>query len=150
MTITIQEALPIMKFKPLTTQEVLDHPKKEYNEQVWVDKINTMSAKYSDIQFYERVESPNEYHELFAVYTIDEGIRLINEVSYGGSLVSSGFSKIDIVDGNVTCESPFLEGGRVANNPKGREWMSTMSQKFGYIFSNKLPLSKTRDKVIEF
>ena len=87
-------------------------------------------------------------YKIFAIYTIPEGIRLIGEVSYSGSIVDSGFAKVSYDSQAIYTERPF-EKGLVANNKEGRKWMAKMSSEFGYIFSNKLPLSKLEAKTID-
>jgi len=136
-----------MSVKQLTIDEVLNHSKSEYNPSEWVKVVNRYE-KYKDVVFLERFNSTNDYPELFAIYTIDEGIRFINEVSYGGSMVNSPFKGVIHDDEAIYTEKPFADG-YVANNKQGREWMAKMSTEFGYIFSNKLPLSKTEEITFE-
>jgi hypothetical protein len=147
MQITINKPLPIMEVKELTFDEVLNHSKSKYNPSEWVKAVNRYK-KQKNVVFLERFNSTNDYPELFAIYTIDEGIRLINEVSYGGSMVNSPFVRVIHEDEAICTEKPFADG-YVANNKQGREWMAKMSSEFGWIFSNKLPLSKSEEVTFE-
>lgn len=149
MSIKIEESLPLMNVKRMTKEEVLNHEKKEYNPETW-EKVVNRYDKFQDVVFLERTESPNAYPELFAIYTIPEGIRLIGEVSYSGSIVAGGFCRVILDEYHIYTEKPFPQrDGFVANNPQGREWMAKMSTEFRWIFSNKLPLSKTIEREIE-
>jgi hypothetical protein len=149
MKISIETPLPIMDVKVLTIEEVYNHPIKSYNPSEWnriVDRFN--NGRCTDVIFLERLNSPNQYHELFTIYTIPEGIRLINSLSYGASMTSAPFVRVHFDGDNISTEKPFQDG-YVANNKNGREWMAHMSSNFGYIFSNKLELSKTETKTFE-
>jgi hypothetical protein len=147
MKLTFTTPLPIMEVRELTFDEVLNHSKSDYNPSEWVRVVNRYK-KYNDVVFLERFNSINDYPELFAIYTIPEGIKLINEVSYSGSMVNSPFVRVQYYDNSIRTEKPFADG-YVANNPQGREWMAKMSTEFGWVFSNKLPLSKLEEQTIE-
>lgn len=136
-----------MEVKEISLEDVLMHPKREYNPSEWERVVNRFT-KYSDVVFLERFNSTNDYPELFAIYTISEGIRLVNAVSYSGSIVNSPFVRVQHYDDSIRTEKPFADG-YVANNPQGRKWMAHMSSQFGWIFSNKLPLSKLEEQTIE-
>ena len=136
-----------MNVRELTLQQMLEHPEREYNPEIWV-KVVDRYKKYKDVIFLEKVNSENEYHELFAIYTTNEGIRFINSVSYSGSIVDSGFSIVNYNGNTISVEKPF-EKGFIANNNDGRKLMAEWSSRFGYVFSNKLPLSKLEDKTYE-
>lgn len=136
-----------MNVKRITKSDVLNHEKKNYNPSLWTNIVNRYD-RYDDVVFLERIESPNAYPELFAIYTISEGIRLIGEVSYSGSIVSGGFCRVILDEEHIYTERAF-RGGLVANNKQGREWMAMMSSEYKWIFSNKLPLSKTIEREVE-
>jgi len=82
-----------MTVKELSLEEVLNHSKKEYNSYEWVRTVKGY-LKYGDVKFYERVNGPHSYDEIFVVYTLDEGLRLMNSVSYSSCLSNAGFVKV--------------------------------------------------------
>jgi hypothetical protein len=148
MQIKIKTPLPIMEVRVINKEDLLNHPVKEYNPSEWKRVVERYS-KYGDVVFLERINSTNSYSEIFAIYTINEGIRLFNTVSYGGCLSNSGFVKVyHYEDNTIRTEKPF-EQGLVANNKDGRKWMAKMSSEFGHIFSNNLPLSKIKEITVE-
>jgi hypothetical protein len=148
MQITIKTPLPIMEIKVISKEDLLNHPIREYNPSEW-KKVVERYSKYGDVVFLERINSTNSYSEIFAIYTINEGITLFNTVSYGGCLSNNGFVRVHHYEDNTIRTEKPLEQGLVANNKDGRKWMAIMSSKFGYIFSNNLPLSKMKEDIIE-
>jgi hypothetical protein len=88
-----------LKLKKLSIEETINHSYKEYNQTEWQKIVNRFAA-YGEIQFFERIESPNQYTEIFAVYVAD-GIRFFNSVAYSSCLSNGSFAITHIVeDGN--------------------------------------------------
>jgi hypothetical protein len=130
---------------------------------VWEQNVDRYS-KYGDVQFYkvERDETYG-YDRFYVVYTLPEGLRLLNDFGYGGSITSNGFTRVMIDDCIIDVtdlENPIftklpegvysiekmrffdMDGDgsecRIANTPEGRRWMAERSQLHGTIFTNKL------------
>jgi hypothetical protein len=151
-----------MKAILMTAEQVKADPKREYNQQVWENKIDSIST-YGDVQFYKvPKDDVKGYDSFYAVYTIPEGIRLFNEVGYSSSLTNTGFTRVTIDDMifDWSGEKPIIEKlpagefriekmgfydingdgseHRIANNPAGRKWMAEKSLEHGTIFTNIL------------
>jgi hypothetical protein len=147
----------------MSAEQMKNDPKSEYNPQEWYRSVDGYS-KYGDVQFYkvERDETYG-YDRFYVVYTLHEGLRLLNEFGYGGSLTSHGFTRVTIEDTIIDFSTPnepvltrLPEGvysiekmgfydingdgseQRISNNPQGRRWMADRSQLDGTIFTNKL------------
>lgn len=143
-TITINRPLAIMNVREITMEEAMNHPEKEYNEKVWKEIISRYAKQlqFGEVNFYERTDDCKTYDELYVEYSINEGIRFFNQISYASCLSSAGFLKVNIEGEEIITEYCFEEF-LIANNREGRSWMADMSKKFGYVFSNALPISKT-------
>ena len=64
-----------------------------------------MYFSYADCKFYMTAAGDGyQYDRFWAVYTIEEGITLLNTVSYSSCIHNGGFVKVQIdeVSGNVT------------------------------------------------
>ena len=152
-----------MKAIRMSAEQVKNDQRREYNPQVWEQNVDRYS-KYGDVQFYkvERDETYG-YDRFYVIYTLPEGLRLLNEFGYGGSITSHGFTRVTIEDtiwDFSTPNQPVLtrlpkgvysiekmgffdidgDGSehRIDNTPEARRWMAERSQLHGTIFTNKL------------
>jgi hypothetical protein len=148
-----------MKATKITAEQLKNDEAREYNPQVWERKVDSYS-KYNDVQFY-KVEKGNgyDYCRYFVVYTLPEGLRLLNTFSYSSSITNGGFQEAiiteasyEIVDGKLIT-TDFPEGeveikGRKFKDEDGKEcwintseearrWMTERSNKFGSIFTKE-------------
>lgn len=151
-----------MKAILMTAEQVKSDSYREYNPQVWEEKINRIST-YGDVQFYKVPKDEFKgYDSFYAVYTIPEGIRLFKAVGYSSSLTNAGFTRVTIEDTlfDWSGETPVIENlpegefriekmgfydvngdgseHRIANSPAGRKWMAEKSREHGTIFTNIL------------
>ena len=148
-----------MKATKITAEQLKNDEAREYNPQVWESKVDSYS-KYNDVQFY-KVEKGNgyDYCRYFVVYTLSEGLRLLNTFSYSSSITNGGFQEAiiteasyEIVDGKlITTEFPKGEveiKGRKFKDEYGKEcwlntseearrWMIERTNKFGSIFTKQ-------------
>lgn len=126
-----------MNLTPLTIDEMLNHPAKEYNPKIWKDNI-ALYAK-GEYQFY--VIPANEiysYDRFFVTYQIEAGIIFFSAFGYGLGLNNNGFIKVRIENNILTKEQIEVNGqkGTLKNDKAGRRWMATQSKNYGTIFSN--------------
>jgi hypothetical protein len=85
----------------MTAEQVKQDNAREYNPSTWEANVDRYS-KYKDVQFY-KVEKGNgyDYSRFFVVYTLDEGVRLMNTFSYSSSITNGGFYRALISDCEV-------------------------------------------------
>lgn len=130
-----------MKLKPLTKEEIINHPTREYNPLAWEDRINRMD-KFKDCQFYIAERDFYEYDRFYATYTIPEGLRLLNSISYSSSLTNNGFRKVHINSetGEVTV-TKFKDAtgkeGYAENDLPNRYKIAKECKEFGIIVSTE-------------
>lgn len=134
-------------FTELTEEEIRNNSARDYNPREWDNTISRY-AKYGDVKFYICPKGNGyEYDRFYATYTIEEGITLLNGVSYGACIHNGGFAKVIIdnlgiltsVKGAVyTREFKDTAGnvGRLANDKRSRALMAKMSKEQGTIFTN--------------
>ena len=124
-----------MKAIRITIEEAKANSRNEYNPYEWNKKID-MYNRLTDAEFYL-----NEANDLFVVYTIDDGIRFLNEISYVSSLTSNGFKLVEIRDGQIFANLYEDNNGKIGviENTKGnRKQMAFWSKNFGTIYTNVL------------
>ena len=129
-----------MQVKELSLEEVLNHSKKEYNSYEWVKTVKSY-LKYGDVKFYERVNGPHSYDEIFVVYTLQEGLRLFGGVNYSSCLSSGGFCKVYINDNRVFSslfEEVAKEPFRAAKTNKNRKALVKLSNDVGGLIYSDL------------
>lgn len=80
----------------LTTDEIRNCEGREYNPQTWETNIDRMVNNYKDVVFYHVAKGDGyDYDRYFVEYTLPEGLRLFGSFSYGGSMTSGGFYRLD-------------------------------------------------------
>jgi hypothetical protein len=124
-----------MKAIKITIEEAKANSRNEYNPYEWNKKID-MYNRLTDVEWYL-----NEANDLFVVYTIDDGIRFLNEISYVSSLTSNGFKLVEIKDGEIKAKLyTNIDGksGVIENTKKNRELMAFYTKHFGTIYTNVL------------
>ncbi len=130
-----------MKLIKITTEELLQDERREYNPQTWEQMVNRM-LKYGDTEFYveKKEDSPYDYDKHYAVYTLPEGIRILNQIGYSGSIHNGGFAQAIISSDGQVFKREFRDvngnTGRLDNNSVNRKQMAKWSQEFKMIFTN--------------
>jgi hypothetical protein len=129
-----------MKLKPMTEEEILNHEIRNYNPQEWTKTVKRFTGNFTDVQFYEWIDSPHSYKSFFATYTIPEGIKLFGEVSYTTVITSNGFKRVFIEPDGIVATSLFRgpDGfeGLAENCPSNRKLLAIESINRGTIFTN--------------
>lgn len=153
-----------MKAIKLTPEQIKKDDGREYNPQVWERNVEHYVSRYKDVQFF-KVEKGNgySYNRYFVVYTLPEGLRLLNTFSYSPSITRGGFQEAMItsfdckeVDGEWVVtpladnevsieaskyktknESGELVDAWLNNSKEARRWMTERSKKFGCIFTKE-------------
>jgi hypothetical protein len=125
--------------KSCTSDYVSTSTRGNYNPQIWKSQV-LRYLKYGNPEFYvERIN--DEDKSFYVVYTIDEGIRFIQELSFGSMLSSAGFKMARIQDNGDLVIIPFMfDGGKTGsagNNSSNRRLFSKMSKTLGTIFTNE-------------
>lgn len=133
-----------MKFQTLTKEEVLNDEYKDYNPQEWTRIVNRYD-KFTDVKYYKwcKEDSPYDYDQMFIEYTTEEGIRFLNRLSYSFSLTNGGFARVyvSVYDGEVIIgefEDASGKKGRLANNPRNRDYMARLTANQGITFTTCL------------
>lgn len=125
------------------TPEQIREENREYNPSEWDKKIDRMLA-YKGIRFFKAAPQRGyDYVRYYAVYQIEEGIILVNPVSYSSCLSNNGFCRIILAkqpEGYTFVKSLLKDGngnyGYCANDKANRKIMASNSINFGAIFSN--------------
>lgn len=147
-----------MKATKMTAEQMKKDEGREYNPQVWERNVERYVSKYGDVQFY-KVNKGNgyEYCRYFVVYTLPEGLRLLNTFSYSSSITNGGFQEAMITNFDIDTMKPYPnnevdirgfkfkhknESGELVdawlnNSKEARRWMTERSKKFGCIFTKE-------------
>jgi hypothetical protein len=112
-----------LEVKPLTLTETLEHSNKDYNPQAWEREVKRYATKYKEVEFFERVNNPNEYNQLFVKYQINEGIIFFGKLSYSGSMSNGYFAMCKIEDGKLMKTEHFVN-----TDKETRETMAKLSK----------------------
>lgn len=123
---------------PLTEEEIRSE-NREYNPSAWDNTISRFMS-YEDVQFYKLPKGNGfDYDRYYAVYTIDEGIRLMNSVSYSSCLNSTGLCEVSIDPFGGLRRYFFGDGDKRADkgSAKNRTILAEMSKKRGCIFTSE-------------
>ena len=113
---------------------VLASSRNEYNKNVWFNTVERY-CKYDNVIFFK----DEAKEDFYVVYSLEDGIRFIQEISYTSSLTSSGFKIANIgYNGQFTVHLFSLDGNfGVADNTKSnRVKLAKLSKDFGTIFTN--------------
>ena len=143
----------------MTAEEVKKHSAREYNSQVWESNVDRMIDRYKDVEFYLADKGDYEYDRFYVVYTLPEGLRLLNTFSYSGGISSRGFYQVYMLEydltndsieaypeGRVKIESHKLPARNddgtldyvvVGTHAKARQFMSDRSRKFGDVWTKE-------------
>ena len=126
----------------LTAEQIKADSIREYNPNVWEQRVDGYS-KYSDVEFY-KVEKGNgyKYSRFYVVYTLPEGLRLLNTLSYSSSITSGGFytawiktmddnykwytdGQVELITSkmNFTDENGKSQLGVIGTSKEARKWM---------------------------
>lgn len=123
-----------MKVIKLTTEEILNNDVKLYNESEW-KAIIARYSKHEGVQFFMSPKNDiYAYDRFFAVYKINEGLILLNNVSYSSSLSNAGFTRAIISENEITFKGFGTDGKeRVTNTKEGRKWLVDNLCKYGVV-----------------
>lgn len=146
----------------MTAEQVKAHSARNYNARLWEENVDRLTSKYSDVEFYLADKSEHfTYDRFFVIYTLPEGLRLMNTFSYSGGITSGGFYKFIAYDfelnadrsdvtfypeGRVRLESsktPYkkddgtIDYGVIDTTPSARKWMAEQSIGCGDIFTKE-------------
>lgn len=140
----------------MNAEQVKADAKREYNPSSWEQIVDGYS-KYSDVEFY-KVEEGNgyEYTRFYVVYTLPEGLRLLNTLSYSSGITSGGFymayiremdnnyqwyadGQVELVTRKVTFknENGESEEGQIGTTKEARKWMIERSKEYQQIFTKE-------------
>ena len=132
-----------MKAIRMSAEQVKSDNMREYNPSIWEDRVNDM-MKYKDVEFY-KVAAGNgyDYDRMFVVYTLPEGLRLMNTFGYSGSISSGGFREVRIKDFDIDKVEITIDGiltsdgsrHSINTTPEARAWMIYKSERFGWVFT---------------
>ena len=128
----------VLNVVELTSEEIRSE-NREYNPREWDNVINRY-LKYSDVKFYKaEPQRGYAYARYYAVYTIEEGITLMNDVSYSSSLSNGGFAQVIIVAGTQIFRKLLRDVngnyGYGGTDKANRAIMARNSKNHGTIFS---------------
>jgi ABC-type glutathione transport system ATPase component len=138
----IKSITPLFSVKELTTEQVLQHPQREYNPATWERIVN--GYKNENPKFYEKTSNNNSYPEIFVMYTSKEGINFMNKLSYSVSMSNSSFCEVYIDNNELKTIEPLLQDNNyylVPNNKAGRDYMLKMS-KLHHYYTTNMEISK--------
>jgi len=121
-----------LEIKPLTIEETLSHSARDYNPTTWEQIVNRYLSRQKDVEFFERLNSPNNYAELFVKYTISEGITFFGRLSYSGSMSNGNFAMCEIENG-ILKKTPHY----INTEKETRKLMAYMSANYKSIFTKE-------------
>jgi hypothetical protein len=129
----------------MTAQEIKASEGREYNASEWNRIIDRLS-KYENVEFYQAApQNGYDYYRYYAIYTLPEGLRILNTVSYGSCLHNGGFTNLLKYSADGITYTLFTqdfskgeETYRAANEKNNRKYLSNLSKKYGMIFTTSL------------
>lgn len=130
-----------MKLIPITVEELRANDARNYNPRTWEQNIDSLVNRMKDVQFYiePKESSGYSYDKFYAIYTIPEGIRLLNDFGYSSCIHNGGFAQVLIMEDGTVVKREFSNGkttGRLENCKQNRLYMAKESQEKGIIFTN--------------
>lgn len=132
-----------LKVSKITVDEMLNRSERDYNPQVWRERINSMT-KYDKLQFYviEADEKVYKYARFFASYVAD-GIYFFSDWSaYSSGISNNGFCKVYIDENNDVHKMLFRvrdnEEVYAANNKQNRQIFREKLTPYGVMVCNSL------------
>lgn len=141
----------------MTAEEIRNDKARDYNPREW-DKVIDRFITYRETEFFKLPEGNGYgYDRFYAVYTLSDGMRVMNSVGYSSSLSSGGFAEAFIFefdqnfnhydDGRVelsTRKVTFRDTdgterqGMISGTPQGLDHMTRMSVNLGAIWTKEL------------
>jgi hypothetical protein len=101
----------------MTADQVKAHSMREYNAQVWEANVDKLTTKYKDVEFYLLDRDGYEYDRFMCVYTLPEGLRLMNTFAYSSCMTSGGFYEAMITDIDHTLLNEIIKAMAKTDNP---------------------------------
>lgn len=143
----------------LTAEQIKADEGREYNPQVWVEKVDRMTSGYSDVEFFKVLaDDCFQYNRYYVKYRLDDGLLLFKSFGYSSTITSNGFVEVLIgqamlEDGQIVFLPPnevniavtkfntLNEAGEreqvaIKNCPEGRAWMTERSKTHYTVFTN--------------
>jgi hypothetical protein len=113
------------------------HSCREYNPKEWDNTVNRFN-KYKDVKwYYAEPQGGYAYERFYCEYTIEEGLRIFNKVSYSSCLSGGGFIRIVIINGEIYRNGFGVEGNdSIVNTKEGRKWLRDNICKYGIAVAN--------------
>ncbi len=80
----------------LTEKEIKNDSIRDYNPSIWLQRIDSYK-KFEDVEFY-KIEKGNgyDYDRFFVSYTLPQGLRIFDKLSYSVSITNGGFDEVFI------------------------------------------------------
>ena len=125
-----------MKLIEVKKDEVVNSSRNEYNPKEWSKKVESYS-KMNNVSFYK----DHAKESFYAVYSLEDGIRFIQEICYTGCLSSNGFKIANIgYNGDFSTHLFNINGvyGVAENTKSNRIKLAELSKNYGTIFTNSL------------
>lgn len=146
-----------MRAAILTPEEIINDEINSYNPYIWEKNINNY-LKYKNVTFFKVAKGNGyEYDRFYVIYTLPEGLTLLQSVSYSSSITAGGFYEYLISynfelisEGNDVKVIPIPTGeavieriplrfenteGCLNTSKEARLYMINRSQKLNAIFS---------------
>lgn len=133
-----------MYLTKITAEEAKHVSGSDWNQSEWNKRIDSLS-KNGDCQFYLQKEDGRD--RLWAVYTIPEGIKLLNTFSpYASSVSNNGFCMVRIFKCNdelwqvkkILCKDANGNEGYCNNDKANRLIMAKNSRNAGAIYCSNI------------
>lgn len=106
------KAKTTLKLTLVNAETVINSNASEYNPFEWKRTVNRYE-KYENVMFF-KVENETRYSsdEFLVEYTINDGLRLVQHLSYGACLHNGGFYKVL----RYSCDTNFTDFMEAFNN----------------------------------
>lgn len=130
----------VVNLNPLSYEEMLAHPNREYNPSEWVRSVNRYH-KYFECQFYI-IKDESVPYVRFAVKYVANEIRFMKEFSgYSSMLTSRPFAEVEMIQNSAVIKPFVLPNGTgyLENNDRVVSYLKIRSKNDSkFICSNSL------------
>lgn len=92
----------------VSAEQVKQSERRNYNPQAWERNVDSLS-KYEDLSFY----ATEDGEKFYAIYKLDEGFSVLNEITYGACMSGTGFLQVGVnicTEDFVLISDLFIEG----------------------------------------
>ena len=95
----------------LTAEQIKADEGRDYNPQVWVEEVDRMTSRYSDVEFFKVLaDDCYPYNRYYVKYRLDDGLLLFRSFGYSSVITSRGF--VEVLIGEA-----MLEDGKIVFLP---------------------------------